>query len=97
MLLRQRRQPVPPSCLATVLLDAATDVLHDPGAELRAGNPCLRPHPQRIDLRPGGVRHAGLSAQSDVMSDPDPTSGRWCHATSVGARRPIRERGVERR
>ena len=44
---------------------------------------------QRVDLRrtsgerdqhddgdePGGVRHAGLSAQDDLMSDPDPTAG----------------------
>ena len=41
---------------------------------------------------PGGVRHAGLSAQSDVMSDPDPTPG-W-QAIQCESSRLTRVRGV---
>ena len=76
-------------------------------------NPCLRTHPQRIDLRrlrlhrrtdgerdqdgdggdePGGGRHAGLSAQDDVMSDPGPTAG-WL-AVQCDELRLTRMRGL---
>ena len=43
---------------------SATDVRRDPGRgqDGDGGDP-------------SGVRHTGLSAQSDVMSDPDPTAG----------------------
>ena len=63
-------QPVPPGRFHVVLRDALAGVVPEPEAELRAGNPCLSTRPQRIDLLPDGVRHAGLSVHGDVMSDP---------------------------
>ena len=41
---------------------------------------------------PGGVRHAGLLAQDDVMSDPGPTAG-W-QADQCEELRVTRVRGV---
>jgi hypothetical protein len=62
----------------TVVADA------DNGKESQATAIVRLAHENGVDLwhtpagdgdEPGGVRHAGVSAQSDVMLDPNPTTG----------------------